>query len=154
VAAILVVAACGGAAQNPPGGETPSELACLVTLASECCTSGQASCIGNFAAAEQCSSWAKTAQVTVFATPCAGMTAVRTILSGNSYASFYVYDASGALYAIGDDATSLEPTSDTVECGAGPSGFVVSSACATVWRGSVEGTSCTAGTTPATSVCH
>ena len=82
------------------------------------------------------------------------MTAVRAILTGNSYASFYVYDASGTLYAIGDDATSLEPINDTVECGAGPSGFVVSSACATIWRGSAEGTPCTAGTAPTTSICH
>jgi hypothetical protein len=81
------------------------------------------------------------------------MTAVRVALGGNTYASFFVFDSSGALYAIGDNATSLSAATETIECGAGPSGFVVPNACASIWLGT-GGSSCTAGTTAATSVCH
>ena len=69
----------------------------------------------------------------VFAAPCQGLTAVREIRPGTSYATFYVYDASGALFAIGDDAATPDPRSGAIECGAGPSGWVIPSACAELW---------------------
>jgi hypothetical protein len=82
------------------------------------------------------------------------MTAVRTLLKANTYASFYIYDASGALYAIADDATAETPGGGPIECGAGPAGFVVPTACANVWLETSGAGACTAGTTTGTSVCH
>ncbi len=96
--------------------------------------------------------WPATVTVTVYATPCGGLTAVRAQRATDTYASFYVYDASGALYAIGDNATN----SAAIECGAGPASFAVSSACAAAWLGEsgAGGTACTAATASASSVCH
>ena len=152
---VAVSPGCGGASQAPPQTYPSSELTCLVTLDSECCTgtSSQA-CIGTFSAAEECASWAASADVAAFPAPCAGMTAVRVTEKGSSYASFYVYDASGALYAIGDDSASPNPASDAIACGAGPAGFLISSECAAFWLGTEGAIACTAGTTAATSICH
>jgi hypothetical protein len=152
---LALFAGCGGASQNPPGPANLNQLACLVTLEAECCPSGgpEAGCIGNFAAAEQCSSWEKNAVVAVFPAPCEGMTAVRAVLNGNSYATFFVYDANGALSAIGDNATS-SASSDALECGAGPSNFVIPSACAATWVGAAGSVACTSGTVTATSICR
>jgi hypothetical protein len=147
-----VLGACGGQSQAPPG---TSDLACLTTIESNCCTGGAAgeACVGSFAAAEECAIWPTEAEVAVFSSPCAGMTAVRTLVKPNTYSSFYIYDAAGALYAIADDATAESAGSGPIECGAGPTGFVVPTACASAWL-AADGGQCSAGTTSGASVCH
>jgi hypothetical protein len=156
VLALLALAgACGGHSQSLAPQYTQSQLDCLVTLETECCPSGgsSATCIGDFVAARECSSWSEATTLAVFAAPCQGLTAVREIRPGTNYASFYIYDASGALFAIGDDAATPDPRSGAIECGAGPSGWVIPSACAALWLGSSGSAPCGAGTTGATSIC-
>jgi len=147
--ALLTAPACGGVAQNPVASD-PSELACLVTLEADCCPTGitPPTCLAQFAAAETCASWPAETTVAVFATPCDGFTAIRTHRPTDTFASFYLYDASGKLYAIGDDATEA----GVIECGAGPSRFVVAAACTTAWL--EGGTACLAGTASPSSVCR
>jgi hypothetical protein len=145
---MTMVGACGGSSQNPPGSNT-GQLDCLVRLDSYCCNnSEEPTCIPTFAAAQQCSSWAAETKVTVFATPCQGLTAVRVLAS---YSTFYVYDSTGALQAVGDDAA--DPSGDSAECGAGPSGFVLPSACVYAWSGT-GGATCSSGSTAPASICQ
>jgi hypothetical protein len=91
--------------------------------------------------------------VAVFPSACQGLTAVRETAPGVTYATFYVYDASGSLYAIGDNAASPDPRGGAIECGAGPSGWVIPAACASIWLGSSGSRPCSAGTAAALSVC-
>jgi hypothetical protein len=148
--------ACAGHSQALPPESSPSQLDCLVTLQSECCEASGAptTCVATFTAAEECASWDGSASVVVFPVPCQGLRAVRETRPGITYTTFYVYDASGALYAIGDNATSPDPQAPAgpIECGAGPSGWVVPSACTNVWLGS-SGSRCGGGTAGATSIC-
>ena len=154
-ALVTLAAACGGHSQSLASQYNASQLECLVTLQSDCCGSGSAqTCIAAFTAAEECSSWGGSTAVAVFPTACQGMTAVRTTLAGNSYSSFYVYDASGTLYAIGDNATSPDPRSGAIACGAGPSGWVIPTACADVWLGSSGSRPCAPGVAAITSICR
>ena len=152
-----VVAACsGGKSQNLPEVFDASQLDCLVSpLVGACCPPSSSICIGTFAAAEECSSWPKGATLTVFPTPCqGGLTAVRATLPGETFFRFYVYDGTGALYALGDNAGSPDPRSGAIECGAGPKGFVIPTACADAWLGSQGSQACGAGTATSTSICH
>jgi len=143
---------CGagaGKAQTPLDGGA-SDLACLTLLEPYCCGgSTPRPCIGDFASAERCASWAAGTAPHVFASACQGMTAVRV---DTSYSTFYLYDASGALVAVGDNATSSEPASGAIACGAGPRAFVVPEACAPLWEGPA-GAPCATGSGAPTSVC-
>jgi hypothetical protein len=80
------------------------------------------------------------------------MTAVRLVETG--YSMFYVYDATSTLVVVGDNAASTDVRTGAIECGAGPSGFVIPTACADVWLGSVGSQACTPGDSTPTSVCH
>jgi len=156
IGAVLgVLAACGGQSQAPPQSDA-SDLACLTTIESNCCSGGAAAqaCIASFAVAEECATWPAGAQIAVFSSPCAGMTAVRTLVPPNTYASFYLYDATGALYAIADNATAASPGGGPIECGAGPAAFVVPTACANAWLATADEAQCSAGTVSGESVCH
>jgi hypothetical protein len=123
---------------------------CLGTLEGYCCPAQTTppTCFLRFTDAEECGSWPASTRVAVFPAPCQGMTAVRTTISSFTYSSFYIYGSGGTLYAIGDDATS----STAIECGAGPTTFVVPEACASIWLG--DGETCTNGTESPESVCN
>jgi len=155
VAAVLGIA-CAGHSQELPGQYDTSELACLVSLEGDCCPTEEPrpTCVASFSAAERCASWPAGTELTIFASACQGMTAVRAVLSGDTFSSFYVYDSNGALYAIGDDATTPDIRSGAIACGAGPSGFVVPAACADVWLGAAETQPCSSGTVAPSSVCN
>jgi hypothetical protein len=146
----LAIACGAGRSQTSLDGGA-SELACLTPLTPYCCGgSAPRPCIGNFAAAERCAAWPAGTAPLVFASACEGMTAVRV---DTSYSTFYLYDSSGALVAVGDNATSPDPASGDIACGAGPGGFVVAAACAPIWEGS-GGAPCATGTAAPVSLCR
>jgi hypothetical protein len=151
--AALALACSGGQSQDLPPQFTASQLDCLVQLVPYCCESDTTpTCIPTFTAAKQCGAWPAGDELSVYATPCQGMTAVRVI--GSSFSTFYVYDSTGALYAVGDNAASPDPRSGAIECGAGPKGFVIPTACANAWQGPPGSAACSAGTPAAASLCH
>jgi hypothetical protein len=152
--AVSALLACSGAgtSQSPIQKVPPSELACLVTLSAYCCGgSAPQACIGDFASATRCSSWPAGTSLMVYPTPCQGMTAVRIV---GSYSTFYVFDSSGALLAVGDNSVSPDPRSGAIGCGAGPSTFVIPTACGNQWQGTAGVAACSAGSSTPASVCH
>jgi hypothetical protein len=154
---VAMVAACsGGKSQSLPEQFDASQLDCLVSLAGECCPTASARplCIATFAEAKECASWPVGATLTLFPAACQGMTAVRAVLPGETFDRFYVYDGTGALYAIGDNAASPDPRSGAIECGAGPTGFVIPTACADAWLGAQGSQACGSGATTVTSICQ
>jgi hypothetical protein len=152
-----LLAACGGASQNPPEGSA-SGSACLVfPLTDYCCADGgETACVASFDSAKTCAAWPEGAgagAVTVYATPCSGLVAVARKVE--TYTSVSMYDATTlALYAIGDDAATEQTGSLSIECGAGPKGFEVPGACALVWLDPAQGVACGSGAATATSVCQ
>ena len=87
----------------------------------------------------------------IYPTPCQGMTAVRVV---TTYSTFYVFDANAKLVLVGDDAASSDTRSGAIECGAGPSGYVIPTACADVWLGMAGSQGCTSGTATPASICN
>ena len=150
--ALLLLGSCtAGKSQNLPQQYADAYLACLTPLKSYCCGSKPAlPCVGDFSSAERCASWPAGTSVRVFSSPCQGLTAVRV---DTTYSSFYVYDASGALLAVGDNAATPDPQSGAIGCGAGPSDFGIPGACADVWEASTTGAACAGGASAPTSVC-
>ncbi len=145
--------ACGGTSQDPPQQYNPSQLECLVDLEPYCCSNDATPvCIPTFASAEQCGAWPAGTTLSVYPTPCQGMTAVQVV--DPSYSMFYVYDSTGALYAVGDNAATPDPRSGAIECGAGPNGFVIPSACADIWLGTAGSVPCSSGTPAKASICN
>jgi hypothetical protein len=147
-----LVGACGGSASTDPP-HTNGNLDCLAyPLTSFCCTgAGEPACPGDFAAAQLCTTWPAGFPVRSYPTACQGFIAVTVTAA---YTTVYVYDSSsGALYAVGDDAATDQPGSLAVECGAGPEGFTIPSACALTWLDTTQGQACAAGTATPSSVC-
>jgi hypothetical protein len=150
VAAGLVACAGHSQALGQDGGV--SQIDCLTSLQSYCCGGSEpAPCVATFAEAEECGSWSAGTKLGVYATPCLGLTAIRVTQVG--YAMLYVYDATGALYAVGDNAAADNPSSTVVECGAGPQKYVIPAECAQAWIGGSPA-ACTAGTVTPGSVCQ
>ena len=145
---------CGGQSQSLPDQYDAASLDCLTTLKTYCCGTPRPGRPASAASpsASKCSSWPAGSTLGIYATPCQGLTAVR--ISNVGYYTFYLYDSTGALYVVGDNAASEDPRSDAIECGAGPSGFVISASCAATWFGTAGAQSCAPGTATPTSVCN
>jgi hypothetical protein len=136
------------ATNGPPNNDT---LKCLTTLASHCCelsARGSVACDPNWSNATLCNSWPSGTSLTIYSLPCQGLRAIR--VKAATYSSFFIYDESAALVAIGDNAAE-DPGSTVIDCGAGPSAFVVPAECGAKWLGASDATSCdpTTGTAAA-----
>lgn len=140
--ACAALAACGGSAQNGAAPASTDDLACLGSLAGQCCSLDGSStpCLAEWSTATLCTSWPAGTPLSLFSSPCQGMRAIR--VKGASYSSFFVYQIqSGMLLAIGDNA-ALDPGSNAIACGAGPVGFTVPAECAQKWLGTSGAAPC------------
>ena len=151
---VVLVAACsGGTSRDPP--QAATKLPCLTyPLSSYCCNDAAPStCVGDFTSASKCSTWSGVSKMYVYSTPCEGLVAVA--INVETYTMFYMYDASSfALYAVGDNAVTNQSGNLAIECGSGPEGFSVPSACAQQWLDTAQGAACGSGTSKPTSVCQ
>jgi hypothetical protein len=150
----VLVACSSGQSQAPP--TTQSDVACLVTLDSECCSAtGGGSCIGDFDSAARCGNWTAGSKVLVYPTACGGYEVVSVKLPSSTYTSFYLYaSGTGTLVAIGDDAVSNQPGSLSIECGAGPITLKLQGTCTVEWLDPTKGEACASGTSTPKSVCQ
>jgi hypothetical protein len=145
--------ACAGKSSDPPPSNTNGALHCLTTLASYCCASeaGAVACVGDFASASKCATWPSGTKLQVYPSACRGMTAVRV---DAEWSTFYIYDASGSLLAVGDNAASkIDPRDTSIECGAGATSFTVPVDCGDAWLGTAGGEACGGGAAAPTSYC-
>jgi len=148
LAGALVAAGCGSKEQSGPTASA-DDLSCLTTLAEHCCQRALG-CDPTWDNATLCSSWTYGTPLTVYASPCHDLRAIR--VTAATYSTFYVYNATtSALVAVAYNAAA-DPGSTDIACGAGPRGFAIPRDCGAAWLGTSGAQKCdpTTGTGKAT----